>query len=287
MKVCWLIDGDIFGHYRDELVAEIRGQGHDAKFADSPNPGYSWDDEGNSHLAAFSNDACVVVHGAIDLVTRVQRAKVWTPGVFATVSNFACSSYFCHFGEFLLNRDYIMLPFAELSRRRDFLFDTLAVDDTVFVRPDSPLKLFTGQTARRETFDGDLELMGFYDFPRNALVVVSRPQEIVAEWRFVIADGKVISGSEYTRDGVFAPQPRYELQAHELAVRVASAGYEPDPVWVMDICQTSDEAYHLLEIGGFSFADLYANDKRAVVEAVSATALEVWESSRRLRKSKI
>jgi len=31
-----------------------------------------------------------------------------------------------------------------------------------------------------------------------------------------------------------------------------------------------------LEIGGFSFADLYACDKMAVVKAVSEVALDVW-----------
>ena len=47
----------------------------------------------------------------------------------------------------------------------------------------------------------------------------------------------------------------------------------------MDICKTSDGNYHLLEIGGFSFADLYACDMKTVVSAVSAAAQSVWEKA--------
>ena len=45
-----------------------------------------------------------------------------------------------------------MLPYAELSRCQDFLFNKIGRGDRIFVRPDSPLKLFTGQIATRETF---------------------------------------------------------------------------------------------------------------------------------------
>ena len=54
---------------------------------------------------------------------------------------------------------------------------------------------------------------------------------------------------------------------HALAV-----GYVPDPVWVMDICKTTDGEYHLLEIGVFSFANLYKCNKDSVVTAVSEIA---------------
>ncbi|MEM7317124.1 MAG: hypothetical protein AAF497_28655, partial [Planctomycetota bacterium] len=60
--------------------------------------------------------------------------------------------------------------------------------------------------------------------------------------------------------------------------KIASMGYSPDPVWIIDICQTSDGEYHLLEIGGFSFADLYSCDKTDIVAAVSAVALSLWQN---------
>jgi len=66
--------------------------------------------------------------------------------------------------------------------------------------------------------------------------------------------------------------------AKQRAQTIASCGYSPDPVWIIDICQTSDGEYHLLEIGGFSFADLYACDKSDIVNAVSNVALNQWRN---------
>lgn len=275
MKMNWLLDADMFERYRDDLVAEIKALGHEVKLIHPPKPGYSWDDEGCSYRKTFPADACVVTHGDIDLCTRIHREERWRPGVFATVKNYLCSNYFCHLGEFLLNSDYVMLPFGELERCKEFLFQMIGVEGTIFVRPDSPLKLFSGQTASHDTFDADLEVMGFYDFPHNSLVVVSSPKQIAVEWRFVVADGLVVAGSEYMREGKFDPLPGFDPEARSLAAKVAEA-YQPDPVSIVDICQTSDGKYHLLEIGGFSYADLYATDKGAVAGAVSDAAIKIW-----------
>ncbi len=61
----------------------------------------------------------------------------------------------------------------------------------------------------------------------------------------------------------------------EFAKSVLQIDYQPESVWVLDVCKTNDNQYHLLEIGGFSFAGLYACDKDAIVEAVSAAALRI------------
>jgi hypothetical protein len=279
-QVNWLIDADMFDAYRDELVAAIRRQQQIVKLIRPPSPPYRWGDAGCGYRETFPADACVVALGDIELATRIHREHLWRPGVFASVEHFACSSYYRHFGEYLLNGRYIMLPFGELRRCREFLFDTLGHEGRIFVRPDSPLKLFTGQCMSAQTFEVDLEFMGFYDFSRESLVVVSSPRAIDAEWRFVIADKSVVAGSQYKLAGNNDIQPGFDREAHQLACRIAASGYEPDPVWVLDICRTSDGAYHLLEIGGFSFADLYACDKDAIVSAVSPIALREWGKSR-------
>ena len=194
------------------------------------------------------------------------------------MENFFCSSYACHYGQYLLNRAYVMLPFGELDRRKEFLFDVFGRDRRIFIRPDSPLKLFTGQVASREKFASDLEYMAWYEFPPSSIVLVSSPREILAEWRFVVSRGRIVTGCQYKLDGKLDYRPEYDHAALELAQAIANVDYEPDPAWVMDICKTSDNAYHLLEIGGFSFADLYVCDKSKVVAAVSAAAAEAWQN---------
>ena len=272
MTVGWLIDAGVFDAYHDELAAAVTRQGHTVVSINRPNPPYDWDDANSSYRKAFPIGSCVVAHADIDLVTRVAEDNIWTPGAFATVSHFFCSHYYSHFGRFLLNHDYVMLPYAELPRCKDFLFDTLGRGERLFVRPDSPLKIFTGLTIARSTFDKDYEFMGFYEFPVESLVVVSSPKTITAEWRFVVADGKIVSGSQYVQRGCEVALPATDSSALEFARSVLAVGYQPDPVWVLDVCQTDDGGYHLLEIGGFSFASLYGCDKDAVVQAVSSVA---------------
>jgi hypothetical protein len=44
MTVNWLIDGEMFDNYRDELVRCIEVQGHAVKLINAPSPPYRWDD---------------------------------------------------------------------------------------------------------------------------------------------------------------------------------------------------------------------------------------------------
>ncbi len=208
MKVGWLIDADMFDGYREELVAAIHDQGHDAKLIHAPSPPFRWDDVGCFYRETFSKDACVIAHGDIALMNRIRQKRRWIPGAFCTAENFTWFSYAFYYGKYL---------------------------------------------------------------------VVSSPKSILSEWRFVIADGKVVTGCQYKDGDDLDYRPEYDRNAFELAESIADIDYQPDPVWVMDIFQISDGSYHLLEIGGFSFSDLYACNKREVVSAVSAVAKAVWE----------
>lgn len=278
MQVGWLLDNNIFDEYHDDLVSAIRECGHISVSLNRPNAPYQWGDAGNAYRKAFPKDACVVTHADMELALRVAKEAIWVPGVFATLPNYYCSHYFAHLGSFLLNTRYAMMPFQELSRQREFLFDTFGVDGQLFVRPDSPLKLFTGQIASQANFDKDLEFMSFYDFPRESLVVVSSPQPIEFESRFVVVDGVVVAGSK-NRVGQENRNSETDRESWQLAESIAGAGFQPDRAWVLDICRTANGQYRLLEIGAFSFSNLYGCDKQAVVKAVSRTALTVWNES--------
>jgi len=167
MKVGWLLDPSVFPKEHEELAAAIVRQGHETKSVARPDLPYTWADTKFAYRKLFPKGACVVTHGDIDLVNRVRADALWTPGVFATVEHFFCSHYYAHFGRFLLNQNYAMLPFAELLRRADWLFAAFGRDGRIFVRPDSPLKLFTGLLASQANFERDVGFMGFYELRRS------------------------------------------------------------------------------------------------------------------------
>ena len=63
-------------------------------------------------------------------------------------------------------------------------------------------------------------------------------------------------------------------------VRFASevaGGWEPDPIYVIDICESESRMY-LLEINAFSTSGLYDCDVKPIIEAAGDLAMEEWES---------
>lgn len=277
MQVGWLVDAVAFDSYHNELVAAIERNGHRAISVTRPNPPYQWDDVNCSYRNAFPTGACVVVHADLDLVRRVQTDQLWIPGALATVPHYFCSYYYPRLGPYLLNKTYLMLPFGDVPRQKDWLFETLGHKQTLFIRPDSPLKLFTGQTISWSEFDKDYEFIGFNGFPLETMVVISGPQVLLSEWRFVIANGRVVTGSQYKGNGQLVALPAVDIGAAAFAERVVGTGYNPDPVWVLDVGLVADGTYHIVETGGFSFAGLYACDKDLIVQAVSAVAENIYQ----------
>ncbi|MEM7558832.1 MAG: ATP-grasp domain-containing protein [Planctomycetota bacterium] len=279
-QVGWLVDAVCFESYHDELVKAVEDAGHLAVSVRRPPPPYHWDDVDCCYRNSFPPGSCVVTHGDADLVQRVAKDQLWTPGVFADVSRYHCSHYYAYFGNFVLNNDYMMLPFSELPRLSDFVFENFSVDGRVFVRPDTPLKIFTGQCISQNDFDRDYDYLAFNGFPEESLVVVSTPKRILKEWRFVVVEGRVVAGSEYCDNGTFVARRAEDEQTFDFARKVADCGYQPEPVWVLDICKTNEGRFAVVEVGAFSFAGLYDCDKDAIVRAVSDAALAMHQAKR-------
>lgn len=279
-KVSWLVEAEMFPDYRDELLAQIIQQGHAAKVVPEIPFGYRLNDIGSPHLQMFPPDACVVFHGCIEIANSLSEQSPWVPGVFCNWPNYECSTYYCHLARYLVNADYVLLPFGELQRRKDYLFSSIGKDGCIFVRPNSPQKSFTGQVARSDSFERDVEYMAFYDVPPQAIVLVSSPKQLVKEWRFVVASQTVVAGSRYKSDGKLDKVADSDAGALKLATEIASQAFQPDAVWVMDLCQTDTGDYHLLEIGSFSCAELYACNMTDVVREVSRVAMQEWEAGK-------
>lgn len=51
-------------------------------------------------MSCSLQDTCVIAHGDIDLITRIQSDRRWIPGAFCTVENFYFSRYACWYGEY-------------------------------------------------------------------------------------------------------------------------------------------------------------------------------------------
>lgn len=275
-RIHWLFEADVFPDYSNEFVAAVRECGSKVTVLPAVKPGYSFEDAGQPDQRLASRDECVIFHGCIGLAERIRSETDWCPGFYGDFERLTCSFYFPALGEFLLNSRYAMLPFREVRRLKDHLFNSLGRDGQFFMRPNSPKKLFAGMLIRSDHFEKDYELAAFYDVPDQEIVVVAPAQRLLSEWRFVVVDGRVVSGSCYREGNQPCHTAGASPDAIRFAERVASNGWCPDRAWTIDVAQTTAGEYGLIEIGSFSYANLYACDLRAVIDSVQKVAVEDW-----------
>ena len=108
MKPTWLIEAGVYGAEADALLAEIHLQGMAAAVV----PFQALLKE--TRLAVdgqpLADDACVLGYGTFPFARQIQLHRRWTPGAWCDPDNLDCSCYFAHFGRFLLNQNYAILP---------------------------------------------------------------------------------------------------------------------------------------------------------------------------------
>lgn len=229
---------------------------------------------GASYLDCFAPGNCVIYYGSLEFGERVRRESSWIPGVIHNRKAYRCRNYYPKLGKWLLAEEYAFIPYGDLPRIKDSLFEKYGEADCIFIRPDSGSKPFTGQLLELERFDKDYQNLGFYQLEPETLCVVSPPRNVENEWRFISVDRKIITGSQYRNGEKLYRLRCNEGPAFELAQEIANAGYDPDRVYCIDICQTKNGNYYLLEIGCFSCAGLYTCNKETIVKEVSRIALE-------------
>jgi len=162
--------------------------------------------------------------------------------------------------------------------------------NALFVRPSSGHKTFTGKVFETKFFDKDWEWVEEFTDPQS-IIIVSSVKTIEKEWRFIVADHNIITGSLYkqriggtvssgkyreilmTSDGIYDND---DVSALALAIEIAKIKYDTDPMYTIDISKTEDGKFHLLEIGSFSCAGLYDCNPKIIVENAARIATREW-----------
>jgi len=292
MKAKWLFEKDVFEDNTDKLIEEVKQQGMEAHIV----PYVPFDDEILDRCnKLFFSDDCVVFYGSLNFGKKLKKAP-WVPGVYLNEKAYKCTSYYPVLSNLLMHhKDYIMLPYGDLLSKKGWLFENFGQNGKIFMRPNSGTKEFTGMVCTLDNFEECVDLAGFYDVEDDLIVLVSSVKDLKKEWRFVVVNEKVISGSLYRKWGTPEKRKRrvstkdYVLmhskllwescedeKAWQLAQECAEK-YNPDRVWTIDIAETNENIYKVLEIGCFSCAGLYGNDLSKVVKEVSKAAEDEYK----------
>jgi len=210
--------------------------------------------------------------GSLEFSLRVMKDSP-TCNVFHTVEAYECSSYYPAFKGLLLNDECTMIPYRQLRDDAAHLFERFGrgEHECFFVRPSSGLKTFTGIVMCRKTLGQDIEFIERYsDIPPDTLIVVAPATNIAREFRFIVKGREVVTGSLYKVKSTLkheVVEPGNEA-FHIAREFLDKTDFSPDPMWVLDTCQTESGEWRVLEVGCLSCAGLYACDLNKVVRAV-------------------
>lgn len=251
----WVLEREVFAD-RDEALADaVRSAGGDV---------VEWSDEWYLSGRYPLLTGRVVFHGALANADQIASDQPWQPGAYCATESFCSSAWWPQAGGELVTEEYALTTVADLVAAGP----PAAYGERIFVRPDSPLKPFSGRVLRREDISLAALDHGFYYDDEKLPIVVTPMIEVGAEWRLVVAEGRVVAGSAYAADGRSAGEPiSAEHAAWTYGMDVLSRLQLPDPVFVMDVCETP-AGLRLLELNPFSGADLYGCDRHAIVDAV-------------------
>jgi hypothetical protein len=210
----------------------------------------------------------VVFHGSLGNAAVIRYRFPWRPGAFCRAVAFHCSAWYPRAGEWLIHREWILTSAAELAADPEGVLAPLGSPGKVFVRPDSPLKPFSGRVLSRDGISLGALDHGFYYEDERLPVIVAPVRAIGREWRYVVVSGRVVAGSGYDAEGRRTLPDDPGGDSWRFAARIAERMEAPEEVYVLDVCE-ADGNLHLLELNPFSGADLHACDRGAIVEAIA------------------
>lgn len=220
----------------------------------------------------YDPEVPVLLYGTIGYISRCKIP--FMPGAYAfgneTDANIVMSSILY---EYMLNSNYIMMPFGQVAKRHKFIFDLFG--DNIFIRPNSGKKSFTGTTFNSYNFDHELysikELQHVTD---EEICLIAPAFPLKAEYRLVVADHEIIGYSQYRRDDVLDVRCDISNDALKLAEKIARMSKQPDLIYTLDIAELPDGKCRVIELNSFNSSGLYAIDRERVVAGINKAVLK-------------
>lgn len=269
--VNWVIDKYMFEDYEDRLVEAIEKSGAKVHFYDDMEETSIQ----NFFNKKFTDDDIVIFHGSLQHGRRVLNSTKQYPGIYLTLENYECYRYYGYYGDHLLNSNYLMMGLNDVLRKKEKIFGIFQTD-YIFIRPSDGYKSFPGQTLSYENFDDEFDTLikSYGGLDIYKLCVISPAVEINKEYRFIVVDGKVISGSLYMDNNnrkdwkAYYDKECYDGLAWKFAEEMSKI-YQPDRAFTLDVCKLSNGEYKLIEINSFCCASMYGNNYDNVVKAIN------------------
>jgi len=253
----WIIENDAFSS-GDILLPALKKLGR--RFV-------LWSDEFwlTREYESFPKES--IFHGSLGNAAKLRAKALFEPGSLCDEQHFSYSFIAENYKDFVLSRNVIFTTISDLLSDKSVLSALTKNTRKIFVRPDSPLKEFSGRVLDSENLTPSHFDYGFYHSDLNLRIAVCEYQEIEKEYRFVCVGGKVVTGSEYLAEGRRGLCVSQNSEALSFASEIARAGKQQDFAYIIDVCKSGGEM-RLVELNPFSGADLYCCDAEKIILAI-------------------
>lgn len=179
-------------------------------------------------------------------------------GIFYDEQKFD-QAYYAGLGLPLLNSDATMYPVAANLM--------LAFERDKFIKPSKDEKAFdAGILAAGETIQAFIARQPQARNWRDETVVIASCKAIIAEYRFFVVEGEVVTGSMYRFAGTANFNANIPADMFAAAREFAHL-YHPHAVFTMDLAETS-EGIRIIEYNCWNASRLYAADVGKIFHAV-------------------
>ena len=228
----------------------------------------------------YGKDECVVFYGGIHMAKRVRREAAWIPGVLGAFDNYDMLHLMgSDLQPFTVNRNGEFVPFGKfIDNYGDYVQKYGA---SMFIRPNGGEKQFSGGIFPYND-EGPVDFTYLKSkCKRSDLIYVSRSRWMDSEYRLIIMDRKIVTGSLYMEDHDLETEPSPFLP-EKLVSSVENildqTEWAPDDIFVLDIYHNIllGES-HIIEANMISTSGLYACDLERAITAMSTQALHEWE----------
>lgn len=225
-------------------------------------------------ITNIGKESYIIFHGCLEFADLFAKDVRIAPGAFCATEKFKFTEYAPKLNKYMLNNDYIKSTVKDLIDDQN-LFDRY--DDSIFVRPNSPLKPFSGRELKLNNINLKSLDYGFYYDDINLEIIISSYKKITKEWRFVILnDGKNtilgFSGYDNNRNPISILDAPISF-AEEVAL-IASPLVLPDLAYILDVAEI-DGKMKVVELNPFSGADFYLCSPEKIISETTKLLLQV------------
>lgn len=264
MGVIWHVDRKIidqkFG--TESLMEDIRDLGFTAYVIDDYNT------QDFKEVAAPN-----VMYGTIGFCNS-KYGRTFLPGVIG-YQNLNVNEYYPHFEKFLLNSDYMLMPFGSIDNNPQRFLDMFAGE--FFIRPVSSRKIFVGQVLNSDNILFELSsLKQLSSVMSDTICVISSAKKFEKEFRFFVGAGEIMSFSSYSwKDEPYTyDAPPEMVSTVEI---IANNSWTPDIAFVADMTMYNGIP-KLIEFNSVSSSGMYGCDKKEIITKISNIARKEYFS---------